>query len=61
MKKVKIILCTITEEILIANFKNNYYEAIQCAKLLQSQTNQSHYIYYVEYTDTNKMVKRKQP
>lgn len=58
MTKVKIILCTITEEFIIADFKKNYYEALQCAKLLQSQTTIDKYIYYVQYVDKSKTEKR---
>lgn len=60
-KKVKIILSTNVSEHLIANFKNNYYEAMQCAKLLQSKTTTSGYIYYVEFQEKNGTLIRRQP
>lgn len=61
MKKVKIIFITPTDEIIIANFNKNFYEAFICARALQSTVKTEGYVFYVQYTDIKGTTLRKQP
>ena len=59
MKNVKILFITPTQEILIANFYNNFYEAYQTAKALQNSVKTEGYDYWIEYYDkTTKTLRR---